>query len=81
LSTKNDFPSVELDSIIPYEDTSLSFTFTVDIIGAFFLSYASTNCSAADFSLSIMSSQNNTRNGSSQMKGFALNIASPSHLG
>jgi hypothetical protein len=47
----------------------------------FFLSKVSTNCCAADFFESIISSQNKTKNGSFQTKFFALKIASPSHLG
>jgi hypothetical protein len=49
--------------------------------GAFFLSNVSTSCLPADFSLSIISSQNNTKNGSSQTKFFVLRIASPSPFG
>jgi hypothetical protein len=44
-------------------------------------SCTSTNCLAAETSLSIISSQNKTKNGSSQIKLFALNIASQSPFG
>jgi len=53
----------------------------VAITGAFFLLKTPINCSAQLISLSIISSQNNTKKGSFPINGFALNIASQSHLG
>jgi hypothetical protein len=59
----------------------LSETQTVAITGAPVFSKTSANCLEADFSPSTKSSQNKTKNGSSQIKFFALKIASPSHFG
>jgi hypothetical protein len=47
----------------------------------FFLSKTSTNCSAQEILESIISSQKRIKKGSFQINGFALKIASQSHLG
>jgi len=81
LDTENTFLLSSLVSIIQYELTSLSIIGTVAITVDFFSLYDSTNCIAADFLLSIKSSQNRTKNGSSQIRFFTLKIASQSHFG